>query len=146
MFRSRAPSNASSYAKKDGFFALRLDRDDICLPLPRRAWQKRLSKSFNGGCADNDGKREPRVKNFFDPCEDVGHLNRSASQVEEVILYPYGRALQHILPDAGKLSFQICSGRNVFGQHGPSLSLLIVRQKRARIFCVLMMKQELEER
>ena len=104
------------------------------LPLPRFPWNKRRCKLLNGGRADNDGHSQPLMKRFVDSCEDAGHLNRSASQFEEVDLYPYGRALQHLLPDADMLSFQDCSWGDSSGQDRPFFSWLRLRRAARNFF------------
>ena len=54
------------------------------------------------------------MNDFFDSGEDSSRLNRRASQVKEILLDPDGGALQDLLPDIDKLSFQICPWRGRF--------------------------------
>ena len=47
------------------------------------------------------------MDDLFDSCKDADRLNRSTSQFEKILPYPDGGALEYLLPNTNKLSFQI---------------------------------------
>ena len=134
MFRDGAPRSASANAIERRFLSPGLYGHDIGFLVPDFSGKKRRAQLFNGGCSKNDGDREASLKTLFYPGEDFSGLHRGAAQVEKVVLHPNRSAVQHLLPDPDKLSFQVCSCRNRFSQGGHFLVVRCKIKPRAKHF------------
>jgi hypothetical protein len=62
------------------------------------------------------------MNKLFDLLKDPNGVQRSAAQVEEVLAYANGSALEDLFPDSNNLPFQICARGYGFGHSHPSFS------------------------